>query len=74
MPWQVVVLDGDGAALMHLGALAVIAQSGAANLVHVVLNNGCHDSVGGLPTVARAVRACACEHPSSSRGTAAHCR
>lgn len=42
-------LDGDGAALMHLGALAVEAQQHALNLIHVVLNNGAHESVGGMP-------------------------
>jgi phosphonopyruvate decarboxylase len=47
---RVVCLDGDGAALMHMGSLAVIATAGAANLTHVVLNNGAHDSVGGQPT------------------------
>lgn len=44
-------LDGDGAILMHMGSLAIVGQSSASNLVHVVLNNGVHDSVGGQPTV-----------------------
>ena len=44
------VFDGDGALLMHLGTLAVAAQSASANLRHVVFNNGVHDSVGGQPT------------------------
>ena len=48
----VVCLDGDGAALMHMGSLAIIGQSQARNLVHIVLNNGVHGSVGGQPTVA----------------------
>lgn len=48
----VVCLDGDGAALMHMGAMAVLGQSGCSNLVHIVLNNGAHESVGGQPTVA----------------------
>ncbi len=48
-------LDGDGAALMHLGGLAIIGASGAKNLRHIVLNNGAHDSVGGQPTVGLAV-------------------
>lgn len=48
---RVVCLDGDGAALMHMGAMAIIGQSGLSNLIHVVLNNGAHDSVGGQPTV-----------------------
>ena len=42
-------LDGDGAALMHLGGLAVEAQQHCTNLIHVVLNNGAHESVGGMP-------------------------
>lgn len=47
----VVCLDGDGAALMHMGALAIAGTSGAKNLLHIVLNNGAHDSVGGQKTV-----------------------
>ncbi|MCW3488827.1 phosphonopyruvate decarboxylase [Dethiobacter alkaliphilus] len=43
-------LDGDGAALMHLGAMAIVGEQGPANLKHVVLNNCAHDSVGGQPT------------------------
>ena len=42
-------LDGDGAALMHLGALPVIAQRKPANLIHVVINNAAHETVGGMP-------------------------
>lgn len=42
-------LDGDGAALMHLGSLLVEATCGCGNLIHVVLNNGAHESVGGMP-------------------------
>ena len=44
-------LDGDGAVLMHMGGMAIIANSEAYNLIHIVLNNGAHDSVGGQPTV-----------------------
>ena len=43
--------DGDGAAIMHLGAMAIIGQRHPANFRHVVFNNGAHDSVGGQPTV-----------------------
>lgn len=43
-------LDGDGAAIMHLGSMAIIGYVGPANFRHVVLNNGAHDSVGGQPT------------------------
>lgn len=48
----VVCLDGDGAVLMHMGALASIGVARAENYLHVVLNNGAHDSVGGQPTAA----------------------
>ena len=44
-------LDGDGAALMHLGSMAINGTSGCENFKHIVLNNGVHDSVGGQPTV-----------------------
>ena len=43
-------VDGDGAALMHLGAMAVIGRARPQNLIHVVVNNEAHESVGGLPT------------------------
>ncbi len=43
--------DGDGAALMHMGSLAIIGQSNRDNFIHILLNNGVHDSVGGQPTV-----------------------
>ena len=43
-------LDGDGAALMHMGSLALIGERAPANFRHVVLNNAAHDSVGGQPT------------------------
>lgn len=56
---RVFVLDGDGAALMHAGSLAVLAAAAPANLVHVVVNNEAHESVGGMPTVAPSVDFCA---------------
>ena len=43
--------DGDGAAIMHMGSMAIVASKKPANYVHVVFNNGAHDSVGGQPTV-----------------------
>lgn len=52
---KVICLDGDGSVLMHMGALPIIGASKAANLLHVVLNNGAHESVGGQPTVAKAM-------------------
>ena len=45
-------IDGDGAVLMHMGAMAVIGANKPANLVHIVINNGAHETVGGMPTVA----------------------
>lgn len=45
-------IDGDGAVLMHMGAMAVIGANAPENLVHVVINNGAHETVGGMPTVA----------------------
>ena len=42
-------LDGDGAALMHLGAMAVLGRKKPANLLHVVINNAAHETVGGMP-------------------------
>ena len=43
--------DGDGATIMHMGSMAIVASKSPANYIHVVFNNGAHDSVGGQPTV-----------------------
>lgn len=43
--------DGDGACIMHMGGMAIVASKNPGNYVHVVFNNGAHDSVGGQPTV-----------------------
>ena len=43
--------DGDGAVIMHMGSMAIVAEKAPSNYVHVLLNNGAHDSVGGQPTV-----------------------
>jgi phosphonopyruvate decarboxylase len=51
-------LDGDGAALMHMGALAVIGARAPKNMVHIVLNNAAHESVGGVPTIADRISLC----------------
>ena len=45
-------VDGDGAVLMHMGAMAVMGSVKPQNLVHILINNGAHETVGGLPTVA----------------------
>ncbi len=60
-------IDGDGAALMHMGAMAVIGANRPDNLVHVVINNEAHETVGGMPTSAAAIDltaiAAACGYP-----------
>ena len=45
-------VDGDGAVLMHMGSMAVLGSNKPKNLIHVVINNGAHETVGGMPTVA----------------------
>lgn len=52
---RVIVFDGDGALLMHMGGLAIIGDYNPKNLVHIVFNNGAHDSVGGQPTVGQKI-------------------
>ncbi len=51
----VVVLDGDGAALMKMGGMATIGAYGPGNLIHFILDNGTYDSTGGQPTVSNSV-------------------
>ena len=51
-------LDGDGALMMHLGALPLIGQRHPANLVHVVINNGAHETVGGMPVCSGSLDIC----------------
>ena len=64
-------IDGDGSALMHLGAMAVVGNVNPSNLVHIVINNEAHETVGGMPTVANAIdligiaKACGYEYVSS---------
>ena len=66
---RVVVIDGDGALLMRMGALATLGYQRPPNLTHIVLDNGCHESTGGQPTVSRSVNlaaiATACGYPRS---------
>jgi phosphonopyruvate decarboxylase len=61
-------LDGDGALLMHMGALAINGALKPQNFKHIVLNNGAHDSVGGQPTVALDV-----DIPGIARAAAYEC-
>ena len=46
---HVVALDGDSAAIMHMGAMTMVSKVNAPNFLHVILNNGAHESVGGQP-------------------------
>ena len=47
---KVFCIDGDGAVLMHMGALAFIGREHPENMIHICLNNEAHESVGGMPT------------------------
>ena len=62
-------IDGDGAVLMHMGAMAVVGANKPKNLIHVVINNGAHETVGGMPTVASEIDlvaiAKACGYPNA---------
>lgn len=49
------IIDGDGALLMHMGSMALLGANAPRNIVHVVINNGSHETVGGLPTVAEKI-------------------
>ena len=65
-------IDGDGAVLMHMGAMAVLGSRRPGNLIHIVINNGAHESVGGMPTVAGEMElagvAAACGYPYTVSG------
>jgi phosphonopyruvate decarboxylase len=52
---RIIVLDGDGAALMRMGALATVGHEGPPNLLHILLDNGMHESTGGQATVSRLI-------------------
>lgn len=64
-------VDGDGAVLMHMGAMAVLGAYRPENLIHVVINNEAHETVGGMPTVAGktdlVAMAKACGYPNAVR-------
>ena len=51
----VVALDGDSAAIMHMGALTMVSKVKAPHFMHVILNNGAHESVGGQPSAGHLV-------------------
>ena len=56
---RVIVLEGDGAGLMRLGAWSAIAYARPANLRHLLIDNGCHDSTGGQSSLSGTVDFCA---------------
>ena len=62
-------VDGDGAVLMHMGSMAVVGANKPKNLIHVVINNAAHETVGGMPTVAGQIDlvavAKACGYPNA---------
>jgi len=78
---MVVCLDGDSAALMHMGALSMVSKLDVPNFLHVVLNNGAHESVGGQPsagmkvdftTIAQGAGYKTIGHPVSEKGEIIH--
>ena len=66
-------IDGDGAALMHMGAMGTVASVAPKNMVHIVLNNEAHETVGGMPTVSGNMdlteAAIACGYPEAIKVT-----
>lgn len=62
-------VDGDGAVLMHMGSMTVLGAIAPKNMVHVVINNGAHETVGGMPTAASKIDlvavAKACSYPNA---------
>ena len=52
---SVVVLDGDSAAMMHMGAMSMVSKLDVPNYMHIILNNGAHESVGGQPSAGHKV-------------------
>ncbi len=64
------IIDGDGAVLMHMGSMALLGANAPKNVVHVVINNGAHETVGGMPTVAEKIDLCkiadGCGYPSTA--------
>lgn len=66
---NILLLDGDGAVLMHMGGLPLIPQLAKGNFLHIVMNNGSHESVGGQPTAGFIADLCriaaACGYPNT---------
>ena len=72
---RVVVLDGDGAVLMRMGALATLGYERPENLLHIVIDNEVHDSTGGQSTGSHSIDlagvAAACGYPRVIRAHSA---
>lgn len=68
---RIIVIDGDGAALMRLGAMTSIGFERPDNLLHVMLDNGVHESTGSQSTVSGSIDFCeialACGYPRVRR-------
>ena len=62
-------VDGDGSLLMHMGSMAVMGSNKPKNIIHIIINNGAHETVGGMPTVAGKIDvvalAKACGYPNA---------
>lgn len=62
-------IDGDGAVLMHMGSMAVLGSISPKNMIHIIINNGAHETVGGMPTVASKINLVAiakgCGYPNA---------
>lgn len=52
---KVWIIDGDGALLMHMGGMALLGANAPKNVVHIVINNGAHETVGGMPTISEKI-------------------
>ena len=52
---KVVCLDGDSATIMHMGAMTMVSKLDLPNFIHIILNNGAHESVGGQPSVGQLI-------------------
>jgi phosphonopyruvate decarboxylase len=56
---RVIMIDGDGAILMHMGSMTAVGRWATDSFVHIIINNGCHESVGAQPTLGFDVDFCA---------------
>lgn len=68
---KVVCLDGDAAAIMHMGAFSMVSKLQSPNFIHIILNNGAHESVGNQPSVGTLIDfttiACGCGYSTTER-------